>query len=279
MAAEVASSNLPPENRLTFNPQPPEIGDAERRLLEQYSGIPSDRIVTHVVDVRDRAWKIFPYPCIGMYRFLDMDIITSPVYGEVVQRVKNGEKLLDLGCCFGQELRQLAFNGVPTENLYGSDLRMDFMELGYDLFLDRDKLEAKFIAADIFDEDSDLKLLDGQINIIHTGSFFHLFTWNEQVQIAKRVIRLLKPQPNSMVIGRQIGNLAPGEYLRRNGKGTRYRHNEDTWKRMWEEVGNATGTKWKVEAGLVDNDIRMVEDFRFLQPKGTRRLRFIVRRE
>jgi len=48
-----------------------------------------------------------PYPCIGAYRFLDLSIISSPQYDEILSRVKNGEKFLDLGCCFGQEIRQL----------------------------------------------------------------------------------------------------------------------------------------------------------------------------
>ncbi len=154
---------------------------------------------------------------------------------------------------------------------------MDFMELGYDLFRDKDKLKSQFIAAGIFDEDSDLKLLDGKIDIIHTGSFFHLFTWDEQVQIAKRVVRLLKPKPNSMVIGRQFGNVKPGEYPRRSGKGTRYRHDVASWERMWEQVGNETGTKWKVEASLVE--MKQKEDFKHLYDNGARRLRFLVRRE
>lgn len=42
-----------------------------------------------------------------MYRFLDLSIATSAAYDEVLQRLKAGEKLLDLGCCFGHEIRDL----------------------------------------------------------------------------------------------------------------------------------------------------------------------------
>jgi cyclopropane fatty-acyl-phospholipid synthase-like methyltransferase len=42
-----------------------------------------------------------------MYRFLDLSIMQTEVYQEVVERLKGGDKLLDLGCCFGQEIRQL----------------------------------------------------------------------------------------------------------------------------------------------------------------------------
>lgn len=36
-----------------------------RQLLEEYSNIPSDQVVPHIHEIRDRAWDIFPYPCIG----------------------------------------------------------------------------------------------------------------------------------------------------------------------------------------------------------------------
>lgn len=38
----------------------------------------------------------------------------EPYYDEVLSRVKNGEKLLDLGCCFGQELRKLVSPRIPS---------------------------------------------------------------------------------------------------------------------------------------------------------------------
>ena len=37
-----------------------------RQLLEEYSNIPSEDVVPHILEIRDRAWDIFPYPCIGM---------------------------------------------------------------------------------------------------------------------------------------------------------------------------------------------------------------------
>lgn len=36
-----------------------------------------------------------------------MSIPQSPTYNEVLQRLKSGEKLLDVGCAIGQELRHL----------------------------------------------------------------------------------------------------------------------------------------------------------------------------
>ncbi|KAJ6184791.1 hypothetical protein N7519_006092 [Penicillium mononematosum] len=53
--------------------------------------------------IRDEAWKIHAYPCIGLSRFLNFSIRLSPVYTQVPDRIREGRTLLDLGCCFGQD--------------------------------------------------------------------------------------------------------------------------------------------------------------------------------
>lgn len=225
----------------------------------------------------------FQYPCIGMFRFLDLSLKESPAYGEIVQRLKGGDKLLDLGCCFGQEIRDLVFQGVPAENIFGSDLRQEFVDLGYDLFLDRGKLATTFIVGDAMDPKSELSSLNGKVNIIHATSFLHLFNWEDQVTLGKRFVEILSAKPGSMVVGRQVGNVNPGEHARKAGAGTRYRHDGQSFDRMWQQIGEETGTKWKVQAALDDDgqvfDKRRAEARENWNPEGTRRLSFVVVRE
>lgn len=250
----------------------------------------------------------YPYPCIGAYRFLDLSIMSSPHYKQIVDRVKGGEKLLDLGCCFGQEVRQLvsthnpnpsiflqvphsitqAYDGAPSENLYGTDLRQEFIDLGYDLFQDHKTLKSTFIVADAFDPESPLKQLNGQMSIIYAGSFFHLFDWDGQFAMAKRVVELLKPEPGSMLLGRQAGNINPGEYIRAgyNGERKRWRHDPKTWKEMWELVGKETGTKWDVHAEMEELEFGkskfVTGEMKLLKQRGepgTKKLHFVVVRK
>lgn len=49
-----------------------------------------------------------------MFRFLDFNMSSESYYPEILSRLKNGEQLLDLGCCFGQELRQLVSHDPTT---------------------------------------------------------------------------------------------------------------------------------------------------------------------
>ncbi|KAF2428676.1 hypothetical protein EJ08DRAFT_592157 [Tothia fuscella] len=260
------------------------LDDAARKLIINYAGVAPEKVDEHVEAVREKAFAIFPYPCIGMFRFLDLSLLQTEVYPEVVRRVEEGEKLLDLGCCFGQEIRQLVSDGVPSENLYGADLREDFMAMGYDLFDDRKTLRTKFIAADVFDDNSDLNQLYGEISMVYTGSFFHLFHYDEQVAVAKRIIQILKPETGVTIIGRQMGNEKSGDYEAAGyvGEKQRFRHNADSWEELWNKVGDETGTKWKTEAVLEDPGVGMGEVEKKLTERrkegGARRLKFVVRR-
>ncbi|RFU29148.1 hypothetical protein B7463_g7183, partial [Scytalidium lignicola] len=261
-----------------------DVGDklppAARELLEKYSKIPSDEVENHISKVRDDAWSVWPYPCLGGFRFLDLSIRNYPNYATILERLKSGnETFLDLGCCFGQEIRKLVFDGVSSEQLYGSDLRPEFFELGYQLFQDKDTLKTKFIAANIFDETSGLDSLDGKIDIVFVGAFLHLFNYEEQVRVCQRVVRLLRPQKDSLIIGRQVGNVIGAEKKGTSNDHTVFRHNIESFKKMWDEVGQSTGTQWRVEATLSAPDTIDSRLMPTLHDTDMRRLRFLVYRE
>jgi hypothetical protein len=112
-------------------------------------------------------------------------------------------------------------------------------------------LKSKFIAADITDPESPLSALDGKIDIIYAGSFLHLFSYAVQVEICKRLVKILRPKKDSLILGRQVGNVDAGDWVQRTNKGNiMFRHNSESFKQMWVEVGDATGTKWRVESVL-----------------------------
>ena len=91
-------------------------------------------------------------------------------------RLKQGHSFLDIGCCLGQDLRRLALDGAPTDNMYASDIVLDFWDIGFDLFQDRASMNAQFVQADLLDEGSALRQLKGTIDIIYVGSVL-LFFW------------------------------------------------------------------------------------------------------
>jgi SAM-dependent methyltransferase len=120
------------------------------------------------------------------------------VYPEVLGRLQSGDRFLDLGCCFGQEIRQLVLDGAPSDNTYGSDMFAEYFSVRYDLFNDKERLKTTFVAGDIFDDSSPLRELAGTVDIIYTGAFFHLFSLEDQENIVHRSIQLHTPQPGSL---------------------------------------------------------------------------------
>lgn len=46
-----------------------------------------------------------------------------------------------------------------------------------------------------------------------------------------------------MILGRQVGAVEEGEYRALNEGATTYRHNVDSFRRLWKEVEGRTGSK------------------------------------
>jgi hypothetical protein len=151
--------------------------------------------------------------------------------------------------------------------------------MGYRLFLDRDILKSKFIEADITDANSALSELDGKIDIIYAGSFLHLFDYKGQIEVCKRLVKLLREKKDSLILGRQLGNIDAGEYVQTtNESGIMYRHNAESFKEMWDEVGEETGTKWRVDHDFELFELLSKEERDKVEP-GIGMLRFSVFKE
>ncbi|KAF2751876.1 hypothetical protein M011DRAFT_491389 [Sporormia fimetaria CBS 119925] len=243
------------KNVIWYDERPDEtqLTPAARQLIEVYSKIPAAQVEKHVVSVQQEAWEVFPYPCIGQYRFLELSLKKFDEYPGIVRRLQRGERLLDMGCCFGQEIRQLVADGAPAENIYGCDLREEYIKLGYKLFCDRDTLKAKFITANILDDTSALADLKGNFDIIFTGSFFHLWDYEGQVKVSKVVADLLRPQSGSMILGRQVGAITATQLGTANvtsGKMDMFQHSDESFKAMWERISQETGVQYAVDTRL-----------------------------
>ncbi|KAJ9660201.1 hypothetical protein H2198_002707 [Neophaeococcomyces mojaviensis] len=241
------------------------------KILQDYSGVPPDQQTEHILKVRNRAYKAYPYPCLGRFRFLELDISRHPQYKEYVLPILTGVEqtqgwkpvFLDLSSCLGQDLRKLAFDGVNPQWLWGSDIHQDFIDAGYELFRDEHKMpKDHFICpADVFDnsEGNNLSVLDGRVDMMHVTAVFHLFNREQEDLLAARCLRLLnKNRPSGvdgLIFGSQVGNIDAREFVRANGS-RRYRHNEQSWRKMWESVCNREEFKSKVKGVKVEVELR-----------------------
>ncbi|KAJ5083211.1 hypothetical protein N7456_012638 [Penicillium angulare] len=253
-----------------------------RHLLENYSKVPPTEVVKHVNKIRADGFAANPYPCIGHYRFLNLTLLTHPLYDSILMRLKSNPNsiYLDLGCCFGQDLRQLVYDGVPSSQLTGLDIEGPLMSLGYQLFLDQETLDSRFLVANIFKGESQGEpwtgLLATGADIIHCSAFFHLFPLQEQIEAAKIIGKLVRK--NGMIVGRQSGSVKPAEVPAIKPGSTSFRHDVSTLAEMWNKVGEETGTKWKVEGSLDQVGIKS-KTTSAVEDENSRRLLFTITRE
>lgn len=167
-----------------------------------------------------------------------------------------------------------AQDGIPTSNLYGSDLRPEFWDLGFDLFCDKDFFKAHFLAADIFAAESPLDTLDGSVDIIQASSFFHLFSRDDQLRAGAKCMKLLKQKQGSMIVGRQMGRPDAANLGHVTTGNKAYWHDEESFHTLWKEIGDAAGLQLAVEMAF--------EDWRIMNPQGeplregSRRLKYTV---
>ncbi|KFG80128.1 hypothetical protein MANI_013367 [Metarhizium anisopliae] len=131
----------------------------------------------------------------------------------------------------------LVYSRIPASDIDSHILRVDQDEFG-----------ATFVVGDMLDpDDTRLDDLLHKVTIIYAGSFFHLFSWTQQVYIGKRLVGFLKRgTKNALIYGRHIGTTRPGPSPLGNDMSP-YLHDKDSFQRLWDEVGHLTNTKWAVE--------------------------------
>ncbi len=123
-----------------------DVDPSARQVLQTYSGIPEDEVVSHVVAIvhllhdylqKDRKMRkltrrsdidnnretrpslSIPGHASASCAFLRFSLASYPSYPLVLERLRNSPEssLLDLGCCFGQDLRKLFIDGVEAKSV------------------------------------------------------------------------------------------------------------------------------------------------------------------
>ncbi|KAK3323182.1 S-adenosyl-L-methionine-dependent methyltransferase [Cercophora scortea] len=241
---QIQTPSLPPYSILSpLTETSPELAPA-RRLLEEYSSIAPEDVDAHMQAIRTEAHRISHYGAYNSLSFLNLSpALHDPRFQTIAAllRSNSSSTFLDVGCGLGLILRQLTFSGIHSSRLYGTDLNADLLDLGFDLFRDRDTSHTTFIAGDMLD-DSDTPLnetLNGKMDYIYASAFFHLFEREGQVNAAKRMVGFLKEGGAGVIFGVNGGPKIEGW--------ERYVLDEEQWREAWDEVGNATGTRWRTE--------------------------------
>ncbi|CAF3318992.1 unnamed protein product [Rotaria socialis] len=240
--------NQSEDKKFVYYIEEPPINSFTETFFANYASIPISELRNHLVSVRERAWQKHNYPCLGRWSFLRHSIQRSSIYKEILEKSKQeNAKIIDFGCCLGQDVRQLIYDGVSLDQIRGYDLDPFFIEQGYELFRDDILMNEKkvFGVGDIFD-DKFLETIE-PADYVHVGSFIHLFDAETQRNVCQRLTRIAK----YAITGRQVGASVPAEHQKLSGSiGSKMmRHSPESFASMWNDV---TSGEWQVESATLE---------------------------
>ncbi|KAF7329211.1 hypothetical protein MKEN_00181700 [Mycena kentingensis (nom. inval.)] len=262
------------------------LSDYERGFLKIETGIQDEEALKdHVMAMAKAALEVcrviclfaavedvqvYPYPCIRRLGFIRLKMTRNPeAYEHVLNLGKTvpGAILIELGCCFGNDVRQIARAGLPVRehSCVGSPWRFasgTSAKSSTSTHRPRSKARSSpatsttptfsllpmlaappTTPAPALKSLTSLNPLHGHVSAIHTGSFFHLFSEETQLEIARKFAGILSPRAGSMVFGCHGSQPTKG-FMRASGTNRIFCHSVESWTEMWEDV---FGGKDKVE--------------------------------
>ncbi|GIK05079.1 hypothetical protein Aspvir_009178 [Aspergillus viridinutans] len=247
------------------------LSNETRKFLVEYTKIQPRTMEKHIIHIvsnisamvgktitlyhqqAKRAFEIESYPCFQKFMFLHFDLYHSPSYQLILEQTKAGNLFLDLGCGLGQDIRRLVYDGAPSENLIGLELRQAFVNLGHDLFQDKSDLKSKFLVQSFFADTPELMSLAKRVKVINSGMFMHLWDWEKQSEVAKRMIYLLAPEKGAIITGLHFGSRSAGMWEAVK-ESPMFVHSPETLKDLWRQCAQETGTFWEFQCVVEEVD-------------------------
>jgi len=268
-----------------------QLDEQELAFFKSQTGIEDDeKLKQHIVKVQRDAFEVHPYPCISRFAFTKLKISRLPAYDQLLKlgKEREGAIFLDIGCCFGNDVRKAVADGFPVQNAIASDIEPAFWQLGHQLFDSTpETFPVPFIPGDAFDASflretppfyappetsvpdlsslTTLTPLLGHVSAIHASSFFHLFDEAQQLLLAKLLAGLLSPIPGSVLLGSHSAWPEKGSRTAPGLPRALFCHGPDSWKALWDgEVFGKGSVKVDVALQEVPRELLNVADgFRF----------------
>ncbi|KAG1731986.1 uncharacterized protein EDB91DRAFT_1330297 [Suillus paluster] len=264
-----AQLSFPPLDENFYNLRP-----EDSAFFKELTGIEDDAALKqHILDVQAKAYKVAPYGCIYLFGFTRYQVLR-------LGRERKNAIFLDIGCCFGNVIREAVLDGFPAAQAIGSDLHQELWDLGHELFKSSpETFPAHFMGGDAFDPKmlaiarpasvqttgapspdlnnlTSLNPLHGCVSAIHATSFFHLFKEDKQLHMARAFAGLLSAEPGSVIFRAHIGAKEKGPVKKEFDKVEveMFGHNPESWISMWDGVVFEKGMV-KVEAELRDETL------------------------
>lgn len=231
---------------------PRELTDEDIDFLCQWTNNIFDKtfLKDHVVKVHEEIrQREHVYRCISAFSYLTPKCRLHPKYQECIELLlqDRNARILDLGTCFGQEVRGLIQSGVDPSQITASDLLPNYWNAGKDLFLDNMEEVANLrglnqtqtlfgdwatpiTCGDITDN------LENYFDVIICWAVFHVLSKEQVDFMIRRIFRVLKP--GGILIGSCRGARESKEWVKTpDSLSRRYLHNASSLAKAFESAG------------------------------------------
>jgi len=165
-------------------------------------------------------------------------------YQSLLDKLKpseNGDskkKVADIGCCFGQDLRQMILDGIDPKSIYAMDVHDGYWNAGREFFMDtleHGSMKLSGVTAIFGDfalpyplpEECTNRVVDslkGNFDAIIIQAVLHCLSWEQNDNFIKRISSMLKP--GGILIGATMSTEEQNVLLMsfQQGKANRYAH-------------------------------------------------------
>eukprot|EP00884_Botryococcus_braunii_P003621 jgi/Botrbrau1/1325/Bobra.0063s0039.1 len=261
-------ANAPVEVPYVVSDEPRPLGEDDLKFLAEYTRCSDHEVLKNRVlqiwrDVKSNLWV---FKCIQELMFLHPRIQSHPktqaVLGEYrdLQSSKHDKTafLMEIGSCFGTDLRWLIVEGVDPKDLIATDLTPSYWQYGRKLFDDEDKLQVETAFGSITDdsliaegkEDTPLAHVRGRVHNVWAGAVLHVLNKESIEKLMANVHLLLRD--GGRLFGTSVGSESAGFFAPTpDGKSMRYVHSPASLTAALESAGFSN-----VEVTLSTREVR-----------------------
>ncbi|TPX60381.1 hypothetical protein PhCBS80983_g01804 [Powellomyces hirtus] len=283
-----------------------EIPSSSLSFLSEYKG---EKDLTKLRGTLTDMWtesksKYHVYKCIQTFAFLHPRIALHPFYPTIVSALQGSnsgnhaiptsKRVIDIGCCYGTDVRRMLHDGVPTSRIVASDLHSGYWDLGKKLFNDEERIssvETVFANWAVTKTDApereenpkaiDMKKYKNSALFIVATAVLHVFSKSQCETFLSNVYEALAH--GGTFIGTCVGRRMEGVWLQRLEQDnsapataeeearSRYLHSQESLKKAMETLGF---TSVRVDLHPRDPQLYNNENDGKVQPEGTLFFRF-----
>ena len=180
-----------------------ELNEEDLKFIRRWTGgkFSDEELRNNITTIHNEVINgLHVYKCISTFSYLIPRSVHHPYYNTIVEKAKeagNAYKILDIGCCYGQETRSLIANGISPSSMIVTDLVDDYWKAGMKVYMDEqlqpnriNEVQALFgdfaVAEDELCEDL-RKIQHESIDAIMCMAIFHVLSKTQTAEMVRQL--------------------------------------------------------------------------------------------